>query len=110
MDGAAASAACVVVPAARKALAVAVPDALCWQGPNEDLHAAFLYVSATLDHVVPHSRGGRNDMGNLVAACWPCNFGRGGYLLEQMGLSDPRQRPPIRDDWDGLVRMLRQPV
>ncbi len=99
----------LVVPPARKALAIAVPDALCWQGPNAALHAAFLYVSATLDHVVPHARGGTNDMDNLVAACWPCNFGRGGYLLEQMGLIDPRQRLPNRDKWDGLIRILRQP-
>jgi 5-methylcytosine-specific restriction endonuclease McrA len=100
----------VVVPAARKVLEASVPDALCWQGENKDLHAAFLYISATLDHVVPHSRGGTNDMDNLVAACWPCNFGRGGYLLEQMGLNDPRQRPPVRDGWDGLTRLLHGPV
>jgi 5-methylcytosine-specific restriction endonuclease McrA len=98
----------VVVPAARSALACAVSDALCWLGPNEVLHAAFLYVSATLDHVVPHSRGGTNDPDNLVTACWPCNFGRGGYLLEQMGLNDPRKRPPVRDGWDGLTRVLRR--
>ena len=100
----------VVVPAARKALAAAVPDALCWSGPNEGQHAAFLYVSATLDHVVPHSRGGTNDAENLVAACWPCNFGRGGYTLEQMGLRDPRLRTPVSDEWDGLLRLVRQPT
>ncbi len=100
----------VVVPAARKALARAVPDALCWQGPNEVLHAAFFYVSATLDHVVPHSRGGTNDPENLVTACWPCNFGRGGYLLMEMGLNDPRGRPALRDDWNGLTRFLSQPL
>ena len=42
----------VVVPAARTALANAVPEALCWAGPTESLHAAFVYVSATLDHIV----------------------------------------------------------
>ena len=97
----------VVVPAARRVLAATMPDALCWQGPATALHAAFLYVSATSDHVIPHSRGGTNDPENLVTTCWPCNFGRGGYLLEQMGLSDPRDRPLILDGWDGLTRLLR---
>jgi hypothetical protein len=72
------------------------------------MHAAFLYVSATLDHVVPHSYGGSNEPENLVTACWPCNFGRGGYLLRQMGLKDPRERPPVLDSWDGLTRLLRR--
>lgn len=98
----------VVVPAARKVLSAAAPDALCWQEPTEGMHAAFLYASATLDHVVPHSYGGSNDPENLVTACWPCNFGRGGYLLQQMGLKDPRERPPSVDGWDGLTRLLRQ--
>lgn len=98
----------VVVPAARRVLARAMPDALCWQGPNDVLHAAFLYVSATLDHVVPHSWGGTNEPENLIAACWPCNFGRGGYLLEEMGINDPRGRPAVRDGWDGLTRLVRQ--
>ncbi len=100
----------LVVPAARKALANAVAEALCWSGPAESLHAAFVYVSATLDHIVPHSRGGTNDPDNLAATCWPCNFGRGGYLLEEMGLRDPRERAPIQDGWDGLTRLLRHPV
>lgn len=31
----------------------------------------------TLDHVVPHSKGGSNDASNLVTACKPCNDSRG---------------------------------
>jgi 5-methylcytosine-specific restriction endonuclease McrA len=100
----------VVLPAARKALSAAVPDAVCWEGPAVALHAAFGYVSATLDHIVPHSRGGTNESDNLVTTCWPCNFGRGGYLLEQMGLTDPRSRRPVRDAWDGLGRLLNRPA
>lgn len=30
-----------------------------------------------IDHVVPISRGGSNEPGNLVAACWECNRGKG---------------------------------
>lgn len=34
----------------------------------------------TVDHVIPLSRGGSNDVGNLVASCAYCNSRRGGEL------------------------------
>lgn len=30
----------------------------------------------TIDHVVPLSRGGRHSIGNIVPACWSCNFSK----------------------------------
>lgn len=33
--------------------------------------------ATTADHVVPRSRGGTSDMGNLVAACRHCNSVKG---------------------------------
>jgi 5-methylcytosine-specific restriction endonuclease McrA len=33
--------------------------------------------STTGDHVVPVSRGGSNDLSNLVGACFRCNMARG---------------------------------
>lgn len=33
--------------------------------------------TATIDHVIPRSRGGTNDLSNLVIACSPCNHKRG---------------------------------
>lgn len=33
--------------------------------------------SATIDHVIPLSRGGRRNLANEVAACWRCNNSRG---------------------------------
>lgn len=35
------------------------------------------------DHVVPRSRGGLNDMENLVTACRPCNSSKGDKLLSE---------------------------
>ncbi|MEN9791425.1 MAG: hypothetical protein RLZZ63_1083 [Gemmatimonadota bacterium] len=35
---------------------------------------------ATLDHVIPLSRGGTHHPGNLVAACQPCNQLKGSLL------------------------------
>lgn len=37
----------------------------------------------TADHVVPLSRGGSNDLENLVCACIPCNASKGGRTVEE---------------------------
>ena len=76
-------------------------------GPGE--HGAFHALTATPDHVVPRAAGGTNDDENLVTSCWPCNFSKGSDTLDELGLSDPRDRPPIMDDWDGLTRLLAKP-
>lgn len=38
-----------------------------------------------VDHVVPRSRGGRDELGNLVAACQACNQGKAAMSTEQAG-------------------------
>ncbi len=101
----------VVLPAARKLLREALPGAINWGRTSAEQHAAFYALSATADHVLPYAKGGTSDPGNVVTACWGCNFGRGGYLLAEMGLADPREREPVRDEWDGLSRIfLRGPA
>ena len=40
----------------------------------------------TRDHVVPLSRGGGNDWGNVVAACSPCNNRKGNRLPSEVGM------------------------
>lgn len=32
---------------------------------------------ATMDHIIPQSKGGRHEASNLVVACFPCNQARG---------------------------------
>lgn len=46
----------------------------------------------TIDHVIPRSRGGRNEWTNVVAACARCNHRKGDRLLSEIGWSLPR--PP----------------
>ena len=87
-----------------------MPDVARWGARNADKHSALAAISASLDHVVPHSRGGTNDECNLVTACNACQFGRGQWTLEEVGFADPRQFPPICDSWDGLTRLARAPV
>jgi hypothetical protein len=95
----------VVSNRARDAMRACLPGAIPW-GEVEGFHGAFFSMTASVDHVRPHSAGGDNSAENLVTACWSCQFGRGAYTLEELGLSDPRGRPPIVDDWDGLCRVL----
>ena len=71
---------------------------------NDSMHGLMLSSRVSLDHVLPHSFGGTNDIENLVTSCWPCQFGRGNDLIERLGLSDPRERDPIPTDWDGCSR------
>lgn len=98
------------IPVIRKEVRVrimkALPDALPWGKKNSDQHAAFQAMWAQYDHVVPHSKGGTNDIENLVVTCAPCNFGRMSYSLEDLGLADPRMCPPVKSSWNGLERFL----
>ena len=97
----------VILSEAKKIMSAGLPGAIPWGKKEADYkHGAFYAISASLDHVVPHSRGGTNEESNLVTACWTCQFGRDYFLLEQVGLLDPRARPPVKDDWDGLGRLL----
>ncbi len=82
------------------------PEALPWGRTNGSQHAAFQAMWAQFDHILPHARGGTNDLENVVVTCAPCNFGRMDYTLAELGLCDPRVREPISIDWDGLERLL----
>jgi hypothetical protein len=94
----------VIRPEVRKRIMNAFPLVLRWGKRNTDQHTAFQAMWAQYDHLTPHSRGGANDLENIVVTCAPCNFGRMEYTLEEVGLIDPRLRQPIRSAWDGLER------
>jgi 5-methylcytosine-specific restriction endonuclease McrA len=63
-------------------------------------HPAYSLLSATFDHVVPSSRGGNSELGNLVTSCWPCNSGKSNYTLAEVGF---KKLPANDSDWDGLT-------
>lgn len=90
----------------RKKFCTLFPELAIWGAKNHEQHVAFQTLWLQYDHVVPHSAGGNNDLDNLVVACGPCNFGRMAYTLEEVGLADPRERPPVVSQWDGLERVL----
>ena len=88
----------------RKLIHEAYPEAVTWGDKEVQQHAAFQAMWAQYDHLVPHARGGTNDLENLVLTCAPCNFGRAGYTLQEVAVTDPRTRLPVQSQWDGLER------
>ena len=94
----------VIRPEVRTRIALTYPTTARWGRKELEQHFAFQCMWAQYDHVVPHAKGGTNDLENLVLACAACNFGRGGYSLDEVGVTDPRKRSPLRGTWDGLER------
>lgn len=95
----------VISPDIRKAMHKLYPDSARWGPKNADQHAAFQAMWLQFDHVLPHSRGGTNDLENIVITCAPCNFSRMQWTLEELGLKDPRKDKAFRKTtWDGLER------
>ena len=96
----------VIRPEVRKKVCQLYPEQVTWGSTNASQHAGFQTLWAQYDHVLPHVYGGTNDLDNLVVSCAACNFGKMSYCLEELGLSDPRERQPLQSQWDGLERLL----
>lgn len=90
----------------RKRLHALYPDALTWAAGNINQHAAFQVLWLQYDHLVPHARGGSNDLDNMLIACAACNFGRMQYTLEEVGFAPVSSIERIHSSWDGLERVL----
>lgn len=96
----------VIVKEARKVFEKAFPLAARRGNSNEANHFGLSTLTASIDHLVPFRRGGTNDPLNLVTACGPCQYGRNQWTLQEVQIEDPRNYPPIIDDWDGLTRLV----
>ncbi len=76
-----------------------------WTSLVSQRHSALYALASSLDHIVPHGRGGKNEQPNYVTACYCCQFGRGEFTLAEVELENPIARPPLVDNWDGLTRL-----
>jgi HNH endonuclease len=96
----------VISPEIRKLICGLYPSAAPWDETNPaKRHMGLQALWLQFDHVVPHSHGGRSDIGNSVVSCALCNFGKDKYTLLQLGLEDPRLRDVVSVNWDGLERL-----
>ena len=59
----------------------------------------------TLDHVIPESKGGPTVVGNLVAACQPCNTQKTNRSLAGFLAKDPERLDKIQKQVDQVVRL-----
>jgi 5-methylcytosine-specific restriction endonuclease McrA len=57
---------------------------------------------ATLDHVLPTSRGGRTTWDNIVTSCGPCNHNKGNSLLPKPA------KMPYKPDYYELVNKRKK--
>lgn len=74
---------------------------------NATAHGVVLTFRPEADHVLNWNRGGATSAENVVTTCWSCNYGKAGYSLEELGVEDPRKRPPSpSESWDGLLSLL----
>lgn len=56
--------------------------------------------AATVDHVIPRSRGGDSSWENLVACCAPCNLRKGNRTLDELGWTlSTTPRAPSHHVW-----------
>jgi len=94
----------VIRPEVRRRISIAYAEAARWGTTEAQQHAGFQAMWAQYDHIVPHAHGGTSEIDNMVLTCAACNFGRGSYLIEELGITDPRLRSPLRSAWDGLER------
>ena len=62
--------------------------------------------AATIDHIVPRSRGGKTTWTNVVTACASCNRHKGSRSLDNAGLK--LMRAPRRPTWHELADELRR--
>ncbi len=86
------------------------PNSLKWERTNINQHAAFQAMWLQYDHLLPHSRGGNNDLENLVITCAPCNFARMQFTLTEVGIENPFLNKRAISNWDGLERILKLPT
>lgn len=100
----------VVRPEARAKMQEYLPGVIRWTAAYGD-HAGFFVLSGSPDHVQQHAWSGPSTLDNLVTACQICQYGRGEYFIEEVGLIDPRiQEPFAANGWDGLERLLSLPT
>lgn len=95
---------------ARRAREANAPGSYTWAEVTRlwitfDKQCAYCHEPTSLadiqaEHVIPLSRGGRNDIGNLLPSCGPCNSDKRDLLLDQWAIDRARRHlAPVITTW-----------
>ncbi len=93
----------LIFPPVLRLLSLMMPDEFPYQllWKTEVTHPAYYELSATIDHLVPVSRGGSNEESNLVTTSMIKNSAKGNCTLEELGWTvHPKGNI---GEWDGLL-------
>jgi 5-methylcytosine-specific restriction endonuclease McrA len=85
---------------------LSIPE-LVVTGGNEARHGLYLTFRGSHDHLVPLAEGGTNDMDNLLTACWPCQFGKFRFSLDDLRIQLRKGPYPFIDQWASIMDVSR---
>ncbi len=72
-------------------------------GNERKMISLFAHRWASVDHDIPHSKGGEDSLNNYITACWRCNNTMKDKTYEQ-GKPIPRKIDEVKQKpgWDGM--------
>jgi 5-methylcytosine-specific restriction endonuclease McrA len=93
----------LVFPGTLRLLSLKLPEAFPYHRnwKVSETHPAFWQFCATIDHVVPITRGGTDAESNLVTTSMLRNSSKGHWLIEELGWV--LKPPGVCAEWDGLM-------
>lgn len=93
----------LVFPGTLRLLSLKLPDVVPYHRnwKVSETHPAYWQLCATIDHVVPVTRGGTDAEPNLVTTSMLRNSAKAHWLLEELGWE--LHPPGDRGKWDGLM-------
>lgn len=92
----------LVHPAVLRLLHLELPECFPFQKNWKftECHFVFWELSPTVDHILPQSRGGTDEIDNWVTASQITNSAKANWTLTELGWQ--LQKPGNVDEWDGL--------
>lgn len=76
-------------------------------GNKNRMSKLLLSRCTAIDHIIPVSRGGTNELNNLICACWECNTSKNNHSPEvwqnrMIEIEDLK----VAENWDGFLSIL----
>ena len=70
-------------------------------GKSDKMLSLFANKFASVDHIVPVTKGGKNEVDNFVTSCWECNL-KFGNKTHKEGKPKPQNKNSNVTNWDGF--------